>query len=56
MGDGRQTSMAGKLERRKDMMKMKWGGGVAISATSPQKERRELSRVGSSLREKRCKR
>ena len=28
------------------------GGGVAISATSPQKERRELSRVGSSLRKR----
>ena len=46
--------MANELERRKDMAKMKWGG-VAISAASPQTERRELSRVGSSLREKRCK-
>lgn len=33
------------------MMKIN-GGGVAISATSPQTERRELSRVGSSLRKR----
>ena len=33
------------------MAKMKWGG-VAILATSLQKERRELSRVGSSLRKR----
>lgn len=55
MGGCWQTSMADELERRKDMTKMKWEG-VAISATSPQTERRELSRVGSSLREKRCER
>ena len=34
MGDGRQTSMAGKLERRKDMAKMKWGGGREICFSS----------------------
>lgn len=48
MGDGRQTSMADELERRKDMIKINGGGGREICFSS--NERGQLRKVAAFLR------